>query len=151
MDVRAQMRVSPGFWAPWPKFWAGISARMTPGCPRDIRPQNLLFGLVFRSWNLCCFFFPDQMNFFSLGGFFGWIGLLKKTWFKVTVWNALVVWGLKRLGEYWFSLCMVPQSGGIDGGNSRDWGRSFSVATPSEPSRWKNKTFFVQILGGENL
>ena len=50
MDVRAQMLVFPGFWAPWPKFWAGISARMTPGCPRDIRPKNLLFGLIFRSW-----------------------------------------------------------------------------------------------------
>ena len=31
MDVRAQMLVFPGFWPPWPKFWAGISARMTPG------------------------------------------------------------------------------------------------------------------------
>ena len=28
-------------------FWAGISARMTPGCPRDISLQNFLFGLIF--------------------------------------------------------------------------------------------------------
>ena len=44
------MLVFPGFWAPWPKFWAGISARMTPGCPRDIRPKDFLLGLIFRSW-----------------------------------------------------------------------------------------------------
>ena len=50
MDIRAQMHVFPGFWVPWPKFWARISARMTPGCPRDIRPKNFLFGLIFRSW-----------------------------------------------------------------------------------------------------
>ena len=42
----------PGFWPPWPKSWAGISARMTPGCPRDVRPKNFLFGLIFRSWLL---------------------------------------------------------------------------------------------------
>ena len=40
-----------GLWPPWPKFWSGISARMTPGCPRDIRPENFLFGLIFRSWH----------------------------------------------------------------------------------------------------
>ena len=50
MDVRAEMLIFPGFWGPWPKFWAGISARMIPGCPRDIRPKNFLFGLNFRSW-----------------------------------------------------------------------------------------------------
>ena len=38
-----------GFRQPWPKFWAGISARMTPGCPRNVRPENFLFGLIFRS------------------------------------------------------------------------------------------------------
>ena len=50
MDVRAQMLVFPGFWAPWPKFWAGISARMTPGCPRDVLSKNFLFGLIFLPW-----------------------------------------------------------------------------------------------------
>ena len=39
------------FWPPWPKFCAGISARMTPGCPRDVCPRNFLFGLIFRSWH----------------------------------------------------------------------------------------------------
>ena len=41
----------PAFWPPWPKFGAGISARMTPGCPREVRPKNFLSGLIFRSWN----------------------------------------------------------------------------------------------------
>ena len=49
-DVRVQMLVFPGFGGPWPKFWAGISARTTPGCPRDIRPKNFLFGLLSRPW-----------------------------------------------------------------------------------------------------
>ena len=53
MDVRAKMLVFPGFWPPWPKFWAGISAQSTPGCPRDVRPKNFLFGLIFRSWVSC--------------------------------------------------------------------------------------------------
>ena len=53
MDVRAQILVFPGFWRPWPKFWAGTSARMTQGCPRDVRLKNFLFGLIFRSWYLC--------------------------------------------------------------------------------------------------
>ena len=35
MDVHAQMLVFPGFRAPSPKFRAGISARMAPGCPKD--------------------------------------------------------------------------------------------------------------------
>ena len=46
-DIRAQILVFPGFWAPWPKFLAGI---WPPRCPRDIRPKNFLFGLIFRSW-----------------------------------------------------------------------------------------------------
>ena len=31
-------------------FWPRTSARMTPGRPRDIRPEDFLFGLLFRSW-----------------------------------------------------------------------------------------------------
>ena len=42
----------PGFRGAWPKFWARTSARMTPGCPRDIRPENFLFGLLFCSWDM---------------------------------------------------------------------------------------------------
>ena len=30
------------------KFWPGMSVRMTPGFPQDIRPKNSLFGLIFR-------------------------------------------------------------------------------------------------------
>ena len=41
------MLVFPGFWSAWPKFWAGISARMTPGCPRDVRPKTSSLGWFF--------------------------------------------------------------------------------------------------------
>ena len=40
-----------GSWMSAPKCsFSRILSWMTPGCPRDIRPQNLLFGLMFRSW-----------------------------------------------------------------------------------------------------
>ena len=47
MDVRAKMLVVPGFRPPWPNFWAGISARMTPGCRGMSRPKNFLFWADF--------------------------------------------------------------------------------------------------------
>ena len=50
MDVHALVLVF--FWdfeGPDRSFGPGISAQMTPGCPRDIHPKNFLFGLFFRS------------------------------------------------------------------------------------------------------
>ena len=37
------------FECPDRSFEPGYPPRMTPGCPRDIRPQNFLFALIFRS------------------------------------------------------------------------------------------------------
>ena len=49
MDVRPQIFVFPRFRGPARGFWPGTSARMTPGRPRDVRPENFLFALFFRS------------------------------------------------------------------------------------------------------
>ena len=42
MDVRTHIIV-------FPRFQPGTPARMSPKCPRDIRPEKCLFGLSFRS------------------------------------------------------------------------------------------------------
>ena len=41
---------SSDFEGPERSFGPGCTARMAHGCPRDILPQNFLFGLLFRSW-----------------------------------------------------------------------------------------------------
>ena len=52
MDVRTKMLVFPGIRGPDSSFCPRTSAGYPRGRPRDIRPQNLLFGLLFRSWLL---------------------------------------------------------------------------------------------------
>ena len=47
MDVCTQMLVFPQVSRACPEFLGRTSARMTPGCPRDIHPENFLFGLLF--------------------------------------------------------------------------------------------------------
>ena len=54
MDVRVQIALLcfPRFRGPARSFWPGTSAWMAPRRPRDIRPENSLFVLVFPSWKL---------------------------------------------------------------------------------------------------
>ena len=49
MDVRTEMLVFPGFEGLTEVFALGRPPGYLRGRPPDIRPQNLLYGLLFRS------------------------------------------------------------------------------------------------------
>ena len=42
---------SQDFERPDRSFGPGYPREWPPGCPREIRPKNFLFGLIFRSWS----------------------------------------------------------------------------------------------------